>query len=130
MLEYVVSDVCGLGLFCQVNEPDHTVVPDEIRKADDAGEVVEGKAPINHEVNGDVEGAVSGGFEGADLDPTDQTLVADLSQEADVSVVQETAVSGIPVWGLSPCLFLAPGSTRCAGFVFLHFVFFVPRFLG
>ena len=80
---------------CQVNEPDHTLVPVEIPKLDDASEVAEDKAPIKDALNGDVEGDTSGGFEGADLDLADQTLVEDLSRDADTSVIQEVAVSGI-----------------------------------
>ena len=87
-----------VGLVWQVNEPGYTVAPVEIRKGDDAGEAVDDKAPIKGEVNGDVEGNTSvGGFEGADLDPTDQTLVGDLSQDADASVVNEIAVSVFPI---------------------------------
>lgn len=35
------------------------------------------------------------------MDPADQTLVGDLSQDADASVVKEVAVSGFPILGLS-----------------------------
>jgi len=91
------SDVRGRVCW-QVNEPDYAAVQVEIRKADDASEAVEDKAPIKHEVNGDVEGTTSGGvFEGTDLDLADQTLVGDLSQDADASVVQEIAVSVLPI---------------------------------
>jgi hypothetical protein len=51
--------------------------------------------PIKHEANGDVGGTVSGGTDGADLDLADQTLVEDVSRDADVSLIQEIAVSGI-----------------------------------
>ena len=87
------SDACRWAC-CQVNEPDHAVVPVEVRNVD---EVVEDKAPINYGVNGDVKGiTLSSGLEGADLDPADQTLVEGLSQDADTSVIQGTVVSDIP----------------------------------
>lgn len=35
------------------------------------------------------------------MDPADQTLVGDSSQDADVLVVKEVAVSGFPILGLS-----------------------------
>ena len=65
--------------FCQVNEVDNVMTPVEIPKADDADEVSEDNVPIKNEVNGDVEETTSGGFEGADLDPADQTLVEGVS---------------------------------------------------
>lgn len=102
--------------FWQVNEPDYTTAQVEIRKVDDdASEAVEDKAPIRHEGNGDVEGTASGGggFGGADSDPADQTLVGDLSQDADASVVKEVAVSDFPILRLSPPPFVYLGSTRC-----------------
>lgn len=92
VLECTFSDV-GRRVCCQVDEQDHTPVSVEIRKGDDVGEGVEGKAPIKHGANGDVEGATSGGFEGADLDPADQTLVEGVSQDADTSAIQEFTVS-------------------------------------
>ena len=92
-----VSDT--VGVCHQVNEPDNTVAPVEILKVDDANEVAEDEAPIKHGVNGDVEGVTSGGSEGADLDLADQTLVEDLSQDADSSVIREVTVGTIPLLG-------------------------------
>ena len=94
MLECTFSDV-RRRVCCQVDEQDHTPVSVEIRKGDDVGEGVEGKAPIEHGANGDVGGATSGGFEGADLDPADQTLVEGVSQDADTSAIQEFTVSPV-----------------------------------
>ena len=68
------------------------MIPVEIRKVDDAGEDSEGKAPIKHEADGNVEEAAFGGSERADLDLADQTLVEDSSRGADTS---EIAVSGV-----------------------------------
>ncbi|KAF9791018.1 hypothetical protein BJ322DRAFT_421677 [Thelephora terrestris] len=73
-----------------VNEPDNTV---EIRNVDD--DAGEDKVPIKHEANGDVGGTASGGTDGADLDLADQTLVEDVSRDADVSLIQE--IAGVPV---------------------------------
>ena len=106
VMEYTFTDVRGRDCR-QVNEPDQTVVPVEIQKVDDANDVVGDKAPIRREVNGDVdvEGATSGGSEGVDLVPADQSLVGELSQDADTSVIQEIPVRGIPVLGTpSPLL--------------------------
>ena len=107
------------GSVWQVNEPNYTISQVEIRKVDDdASEAVEDKAPIRREVNGDVEGANSGGgvFGGADLDPADQTLVGDLSQDADASVVKEVAVSGFPMLDSSSYLPLSTSVRRVAFF--------------
>lgn len=83
-------------VYRQVNEPDHTLVPVEIQKVDDANEVAqEAKAPIKDAANGDVEGDTSCMSKGADLDFTDQTLVEGLSRDVDTSVIQEVAVSAI-----------------------------------
>jgi len=114
VLQSVYADVCDL-VCCQVNESDNTVIPIEIGKVDDADEVVEDKVPIKHGVNGDVEGANSGGFEGADLDLADQTLVEDLSRDTDASVIQEISVSGISLLGL-PLSFLVHFVQRFASF--------------
>lgn len=67
----------------------------EIQKGDDTDLVAEDKAPIKGEVNGDVEGAAStqGGFDEADLDPADQTLAGDVSQDVDTLVIKDIDVS-------------------------------------
>ena len=118
----MLSDVC-VGSVWQVNEPDYTIQQVEIRKGDgDASEAVGDKAPIRHEVKGDAEGTTSGsgGFGGADTGPADQTLAGDLSQDADASVVKETAVSSSPISGLcsSP---LSASARRVASFLFFRF---------
>ena len=121
-----VSDVC-----CQVNESDNTIVPVEIRKVEDAGEVVEDKAPIKHGVNGDVEGTTVAGSEGADLDLADQTLVGDLSHDADTPVVREVAVSRVLRLDLSlpfSRLFRVERATLCS--VFPSAVLLFPRVFG
>lgn len=109
----------------QVNEPCNTVAPVEIRKVDDApDEVTEDKAPIEHGVNGDVEGVTSRGSEEADLDLADQTLVEGLSRDADTSVIQEVSVSGIPLLDLSLSIlvrFWFWVSILCLGFFFRVF---------
>ena len=81
----------------QANEPDNTItaVPVESLKAGDAGEVVEDNLPIKSGVNGDAEVNTSGGSDGADLDLADQTLVNEVSRDADTSIIQEIVVGGV-----------------------------------
>ena len=71
------------------------MISGEIHKVDDAGEDSEGKAPIEHEANSDVEEVVPSGSEGADLDLADKTLVEDPPRGADISVIQDVAVGGV-----------------------------------
>lgn len=84
----------------QVDEADNTIVPVEVPKASGADEMTKDNVPIEHEVNGDAEGVISGVSEGADSDPADQTLVEE------VSVVQEIAVSGLSAFRLEFFLLL------------------------
>lgn len=86
----------GVEAMTLVNEADNTItaVPVESLKADDAGEVAEDDLPIKDEVNGDAEVNTSGGSDGADLDLADQTLVEEVSRDADASIIQE--IVGVP----------------------------------
>lgn len=91
------ASVLMFGCIVQVNEREQsdTVIPVDAgaEKGDDADE---GMEPIKGEVNGDVEGGVAGGAsDGADLDPADQTLVGDVSQDPDLSLIKEIVVSGV-----------------------------------
>jgi hypothetical protein len=108
-------------LICrQVNEADNTITPVEIPKAGSSDEATaEDNAPIKYEVNGDVERTTSGGREGTDLDPADQTLVGE------VSVIQDISVSGVSALRIvSPFFLSTPWSIL--GFEFRRFASFVP----
>ena len=60
------------------------------------------------------------------MDLADQTLVEDLSRDADTSVIQEVAVSGLPTFEDSPLSVL--DSTPLTLVSFFPFFFLLPRF--
>ena len=60
------------------------------------------------------------------MDPADQTLVEDLSRDADTSVIQEITVSGIPTFGL----FLVSFEFDTLTLVLFFPLPLLPRFLG